>query len=35
MITAIVSMIVLGAMPNAITVAAVALAFLAAALLAI
>jgi uncharacterized membrane protein len=35
MITAIVSMIVLGAMPNAITVAAIALAFLAAALLAI
>jgi uncharacterized membrane protein len=35
MITAIVSMIVLGAMPNAITVVAIALAFLAAALLAI
>jgi uncharacterized membrane protein len=35
MITAIVSMIVLGVMPNAITVAAIALAFLAAALLAI
>jgi uncharacterized membrane protein len=35
MITAIVSMMVLGAMPNAITVAAIALAFLAAALLAI
>ena len=35
MITAIVSMIVLGAMPNAVTVAAIALAFLAAALLAI
>jgi drug/metabolite transporter (DMT)-like permease len=35
MITAIVSMIVLSAMPNAITVAAIALAFLAAALLAI
>jgi uncharacterized membrane protein len=35
MITAIVSMIVLGAMPNAITAAAIALAFLAAALLAI
>jgi drug/metabolite transporter (DMT)-like permease len=35
MITAIVSMIVLGAMPNAITIAAIVLAFLAAALLAI
>ena len=35
MITAIVSMIVLGAMPNSITVGAIALAFLAAALLAI
>lgn len=35
MITAIVSMIVLGVMPNAITVVAIALAFLAAALLAI
>jgi uncharacterized membrane protein len=35
MITAIVSMIVLGVMPNAITVGAIALAFLAAALLAI
>jgi drug/metabolite transporter (DMT)-like permease len=35
MITAIVSMIVLGAMPNTITVVAIALAFLAAALLAI
>jgi len=35
MITAIVSMIVLGVMPNAITVAAIVLAFLAAALLAI
>jgi drug/metabolite transporter (DMT)-like permease len=35
MITAVVSMIVLGAMPNAVTVAAIALAFLAAALLAI
>jgi uncharacterized membrane protein len=35
MITAIVSMIVLGAMPNAITVVAIALAFLAAALLVI
>lgn len=35
MITAIVSMLVLGAMPNAVTVAAIALAFLAAALLAI
>jgi uncharacterized membrane protein len=35
MITAIVSMVVLGAMPNAITVVAIALAFLAAALLAI
>jgi drug/metabolite transporter (DMT)-like permease len=35
MITAIVSMIVLGVMPNAVTVAAIALAFLAAALLAI
>jgi uncharacterized membrane protein len=35
MITAIVSMIVLGAMPNAVTAAAIALAFLAAALLAI
>jgi uncharacterized membrane protein len=35
MITAVVSMIVLGAMPNAITVVAIALAFLAAALLAI
>ena len=34
MITAIVSMIVLGAMPNAVTVVAIALAFLAAALLA-
>jgi drug/metabolite transporter (DMT)-like permease len=35
MITAVVSMMVLGAMPNAVTVAAIALAFLAAALLAI
>jgi drug/metabolite transporter (DMT)-like permease len=35
MITAIVSMMVLGAMPNTVTVAAIALAFLAAALLAI
>ena len=35
LITAIVSMVVLGAMPNAITVAAIVLAFLAAALLAI
>jgi hypothetical protein len=35
MITAIVSMIVLNAMPNAVTVVAIALAFLAAALLAI
>lgn len=35
MITAIVSMIVLGAMPNAITIVAIALAFLAAALLAL
>ncbi len=35
MITAIVSMIVLGVMPNAITVVAIALAFLAAALLAL
>ena len=35
MITAIVSMIVLGAMPNAVTIVAIALAFLAAALLAI
>jgi hypothetical protein len=35
MITAIVSMMVLGVMPNSVTVVAIALAFLAAALLAI